>query len=60
MLNLDAVPNLVFSLCAALSCLIVAVLAGVKGAPVVALVWGLLTVGFLVRAAYGYARVHKD
>ena len=52
-------PNLVFSLCAALACLIVAILAGVKGAPVVALVWGLLTIGFLGRAAYGYARMRK-
>ncbi len=56
----DGVPNLVFSLCAALACLIVAILAGVKGAPVVALVWGLLTVGFLGRAAYGYGRMRKD
>lgn len=54
------VPNLVFSLCAALACLIVAILAGVKGAPVVALVWGLLTIGFLGRAAYGYGRMRKD
>jgi hypothetical protein len=53
-------PNLVFSLCAALACLIVAILAAVKGAPVVALVWGLLTVGFLGRAAYGYGRMRKD
>jgi hypothetical protein len=53
------VPDLVFSLCAALACLIVAILAAVKGAPVVALVWGLLTVGFLGRAAYGYGRMRK-
>jgi uncharacterized membrane protein len=53
------VPNLVFSLSAALACLIVAILAGVKGAPVVALVWGLLTVGFVARAAYGYGRIRK-
>jgi hypothetical protein len=53
-------PNLVFSLCAALACLVIAILAAVKGAPVVALVWGLLTVGFLGRAAYGYGRMRKD
>jgi uncharacterized membrane protein len=50
------VPNIVFSLCAALACLIVAILAAVKGAPVVTLIWGLLAVGFVVRAAYGYRR----
>jgi 4-hydroxybenzoate polyprenyltransferase len=53
------VPNLVFSLCGALACLIVAILAAVKGAPVVALVWGLLTAGFLGRAGYGYDRMRK-
>ncbi len=52
-------PNLVFSLCAALACLIVAILAGVKGAPIVALIWGLLAVGFVGRAAYGYDRMRK-
>jgi hypothetical protein len=50
------VPNIVFSLCAALACLIVAILAAVKDASVVAFVWGLLAVGFVVRAAYGYRR----
>jgi len=59
MSRFGAVPNLLFSLCAALACLIVTILAGVKGAPVVALVWGLLAVGFLGRAAYGYARMRK-
>jgi hypothetical protein len=53
------VPNIVFSLCAALACLIVAILAAVKGAPVVAVVWGALAVGFVIRAAYGYARKRK-
>lgn len=52
--------NLVFSLCAALACLIVAVLAAVKGAEVVAGVWGALTIGFLGRAAYGYKRMRED
>lgn len=51
--------NIVFSLCAAVACLLVTVLAAVKGAPVVALVWGLLALGFLGRAAYGYARTRK-
>jgi hypothetical protein len=52
-------PNLVFSLCASLACLIVTILAAAKGAVVVALVWGLLAVGFLGRAAYGYGRMRK-
>ncbi|HTZ87015.1 MAG TPA: hypothetical protein VMB05_10145 [Solirubrobacteraceae bacterium] len=52
--------NLVFSLCAALACLIVAILAGVKGAGVVAAVWGALAVGFVGRATYAYRRLHKD
>jgi hypothetical protein len=45
--------NVVFSLCAALASLGVAVGAFVKGAYVVTAVWTLLAVGFLVRAAYG-------
>jgi hypothetical protein len=49
-------PNIVFSLCAAAACLLVTVLAAVKGAPVVALVWGLLALGFVGRAAYGFGR----
>lgn len=52
--------NLVFSLCAALACLIVSILAAVKGAGVVAGVWGALAVGFLGRAAYGYGRMRGD
>ena len=51
--------NIVFSLCAAVACLIVAILAAAKGAPVVALVWGLLAVGFAIRAAYGHARTRR-
>jgi hypothetical protein len=51
------VANIVFSLCAALACLVVATLAAVKGAQWVALVWGLLALGFLGRAAYGWARM---
>jgi 4-hydroxybenzoate polyprenyltransferase len=57
--KLTRMPNLVFSLCAALACLIVTILAAAKGAPVVALVWGLLALGFLGRAAYGYGRMRK-
>jgi uncharacterized oligopeptide transporter (OPT) family protein len=53
------VANLVFSICAALACLIVSILAAVKGAPVVAVVWGALAVGFVGRAAYGYDRIRK-
>jgi predicted benzoate:H+ symporter BenE len=45
-----------FSLIAALACLMVALLAGVKGVGVVAAVWGLLAVGFLVRALQGRRR----
>ena len=55
----QAMANVVFSLCAALACLIVAVLAAAKDAPVVALVWGALAIGFVGRAAYGYARMRK-
>jgi uncharacterized oligopeptide transporter (OPT) family protein len=53
------VANLVFSLCAALACLIVAILAAVKGAAIVAVVWAALAVGFVGRAAYGYARMRR-
>jgi uncharacterized membrane protein len=53
------VANLVFSICAAIACAIVSILAAVKGAPVVAIVWGALAVGFVGRAAYGYGRMHK-
>jgi ABC-type maltose transport system permease subunit len=51
--------NIAFSLCASLACLIIAIFAAVKASPVVALVWALLTVGFVARAAYGYARMRK-
>ncbi len=49
-------PNITFSLCAAAASLLIAILAAVKGAPVVAIVWGALAVGFVARAAYGYRR----
>ncbi len=48
--------NLTFSLCAATASLLVAILAAVKGAPVVAIVWGVLAVGFVLRALYGRRR----
>ncbi|HWG08670.1 MAG TPA: hypothetical protein VN672_06645 [Solirubrobacteraceae bacterium] len=57
--NLPGMANIVFSLCAAVACLVVAILAAAKGAPVVALVWGLLAVGFAIRAAYGHARTRR-
>jgi hypothetical protein len=50
------VANLTFSLCAATASLTIAILAAVKGAPAVALVWGALTVGFVLRALYGRRR----
>jgi uncharacterized membrane protein len=48
------VANIVFSICAALAALVVSVLSAAKGAWVVALVFGLLVVGFLLRAHDGY------
>ena len=51
--------NVVFSLCAALASLAIAILAAAKGAPVVAIVWGLLAVGFVVRAALGARRPQR-
>jgi hypothetical protein len=50
------VANIVFSLCAAAATLLVAILAAVKGAGVVSLVWGLLCIGFLLRAYLGRRR----
>ena len=45
--------NVVFSLCAGVASLAVAVAALLKGAYVVGAVWALLAVGFFVRANYG-------
>jgi hypothetical protein len=50
------VPNIAFSLSAAAASLLIAILAAAKGVPVVAIVWGALAVGFVIRAAYGYKR----
>jgi hypothetical protein len=55
-----SIANIVFSLSAAAASLLIAILAAIKGAPVVALVWGVLAVGFVVRAAYGYRRGRRD
>lgn len=49
----QTIANIVFSICAALASLVVSVLAAVKGAPAVAVVFGLLFVGFLLRAREG-------
>jgi hypothetical protein len=51
-----AIANIVFSICAGLASLLVSVLSAVKGAPAVAVVFGLLFVGFLYRAREGYRR----
>ena len=45
--------NVVFSLCAGVASLGVAIGAVLKGAYVVTAVWALLSVGFFVRAKYG-------
>ncbi|MHB8234486.1 MAG: hypothetical protein ACYDHT_07520 [Solirubrobacteraceae bacterium] len=50
------IANIVFSICAALASLLVSVLSAVKGAPAVAVVFGLLFVGFLLRAREGHRR----
>jgi hypothetical protein len=49
-------PNIAFSLSAAAASLLIAILAAVKGVPVVTAVWGLLAVGFAIRAANGFKR----
>jgi hypothetical protein len=50
------IANIAFSICAGLASLLVSVLSAVKGAPAVAVVFGLLFVGFLFRAREGYRR----
>jgi uncharacterized membrane protein len=49
----------VFSICAAFASLVVSVLSAVKGAPAVAVVFGLLFVGFLLRAREGRRRARR-
>ncbi len=55
-----AIANIVFSICAALASLAVSVLSAVKGAPAVAVVFGLLFVGFLLRAHEGRRRSRRS
>jgi hypothetical protein len=50
------VANLVFSLCAGVASLAIAVIAAARGVVPVAVVWGLLAAGFAVRAAYAARR----
>jgi hypothetical protein len=54
--SLHPMPNIAFSLSAAAASLLIAILAAVKGVPVVTAVWAALAVGFVIRAAYGYKR----
>jgi hypothetical protein len=50
------IANIVFSICAGLASLLVAVLSAAKGAPAVAVVFGLLFAGFMLRAREGHRR----
>jgi hypothetical protein len=50
------VANIVFSLCATVGALLIAIPSAVKGRWAVAIVFGLLAVGFLLRARAGYRR----
>jgi hypothetical protein len=50
------VANIVFSLCATLGALLIAIPSAVKGRWAVAVVFGLLALGFLLRARAGYRR----
>jgi hypothetical protein len=50
------VANIVFSICAGIASLTVAILAAAKGVIVVAVVWGMLAAGFAVRAELGRRR----
>jgi hypothetical protein len=54
------VANLAFSLCAAAGALLIAVLSAAKGQAVVAVVFGLLFVGFLIRAREGHRRRDRE
>jgi uncharacterized membrane protein len=60
MRNPQKIANIVFSICAALASLVVSVLSAVKGAPAVAIVFGLLFVGFLLRAREGQHRARRS
>jgi Flp pilus assembly protein TadB len=52
----QAIANIVFSICAGVASLLVSALSAAKGAPAVAVVLGLLFVGFMLRAREGYRR----
>jgi hypothetical protein len=53
------VANVVFSVCAGIASLAIAVLAGVQGHYVVTGVWAALAVGFAARAGYGCRRLRQ-
>jgi hypothetical protein len=52
--------NVTFSLCAATGSLIISTLSAVKGRWAVAIVFGLLVVGFLLRALEGRREAARD
>jgi hypothetical protein len=52
----DAIANIVFSICAGFASLFVSILSAAKGAPAVSVVFGLLFVGFMLRAREGHRR----
>jgi hypothetical protein len=53
-----SVADLVFSVCAGIASLAVSVLAAVKGVYWVSGVWALVAVGFSLRAAHDWRRIH--
>jgi hypothetical protein len=56
----EPIANIVFSICAGLASLLVSVLAAVKGAPAASVVFGLLFVGFMLRAREGHRRGRRS
>jgi hypothetical protein len=54
--TISRVANIVFSLCATVGALLIAIPSAVKGRWAVAIVFGLLAIGFLLRARAGYRR----
>ena len=50
------VANIVFSLCATVGALLIAIPSAVKGRWAVSIVFGLLAIGFLLRARAGHRR----
>jgi hypothetical protein len=57
------VPNptadLVFSACAGVASLAISLLAAAKGVYWVTAVWALVALGFSLRAAYDWRRIHR-